>query len=46
MNIEFAYIAHKYTDFDIHKNDKNPNVKVSDCIRISKYKNIFARGYT
>ena len=34
MNIEFAYIAYKYTDFDIHKNDKNPNVKVSDCIRI------------
>ena len=27
-------------------NDKNPKFRVGDYIRISKYKNIFARGYT
>ena len=27
-------------------NDKNPNFKVGDHVRISKYKNIFAKGYT
>ena len=25
---------------------KNPKFKVGDCVRISKYKNIFAKGYT
>ena len=36
------------TYFDIEKeiNDKNPKFKVSDHIRISKYKNIFAKVYT
>ena len=27
-------------------NDKNPKFKVGDQVRISKYKNIFAKGYT
>ena len=27
-------------------NKKNPKYKVSDHVRISKYKNIFAKGYT
>ena len=27
-------------------NDKDPNFKVGDHVRISKYKNIFAKGYT
>ena len=27
-------------------NDKDPNFKVGDYVRISKYKNIFAKGYT
>ena len=27
-------------------NDKNPKFRVGDHIGISKYKNIFARGYT
>ena len=26
-------------------NDKNPNFKIGDFVRISKYKNIFAKGY-
>ena len=27
-------------------NDKDPKYKVGDRVRISKYKNIFAKGYT
>ena len=27
-------------------NDKGPKFKVGDHVRISKYKNIFAKGYT
>ena len=27
-------------------NDKDPKFKVSDHVRISKYKNIFTKGYT
>ena len=27
-------------------NEKDPKFKVCDCARISKYKNIFAKGYT
>ena len=30
-----------YIDFD-----KDPKFKISDHVRISKYKNIFAKGYT
>ena len=34
-----------YHDFKIEVNDKNPKFKVCDHVRISKYKNIFAKGY-
>ena len=29
-----------------HSNDEDPKFKVGDHVRISKYKNIFAKGYT
>ena len=32
-----------YVDFDIEKDDADPKFKVDDHIRISKYKNIFAK---
>ena len=35
-----------YIDFKKEVNDKGPKFKVDDHIRISKYKNIFAKGYT
>ena len=35
-----------YTDFEKEVNDKNPKFKVGDYVRISKYKNIFAKGYS
>ena len=34
-----------YIDFKKDVSDKNPKFKVSDHVRISKYKNIFAKGY-
>ena len=34
-----------YIDFKKQINDKNPKFKVGDHVRISKYKNIFSKGY-
>ena len=36
----------KYIDFKKEVNDKDQKFKVGDRVRISKYKNIFAKGYT
>ena len=35
-----------YINTDKDTNDKDPKFKVGDHVRISKYKNIFAKGYT
>ena len=35
-----------YIDFEKEDNDKDPKSKVVDHVRISKYKNIFAKGFT
>ena len=35
-----------YINTDKETNDKDPKFKVGDCVRTSKYKNIFAKGYT
>ena len=34
-----------YINFNKEVNDKDPKFKVGDHVRISKYKNIFAKGY-
>ena len=34
-----------YIDFKKEANDKDPEIKVGDHVRISKYKNILAKGY-
>ena len=34
-----------HIDFEKEVNDKDPKLKVGDHVRISKYKNIFAKGY-
>ena len=34
-----------YIDFKKEVNDKDPKFKIDDHVRISKYKNIFAKGY-
>ena len=35
-----------YIDFGNEVNDKDPKFKVGDYVRMSKYKNIFAKGNT
>ena len=35
-----------YIDSSKEINDKNPKLKIGDTVRISKYKNVFAKGYT
>ena len=35
-----------YININKEVNDKDPKFKVGDHVRISKYKNIFAKGYT
>ena len=35
-----------YIDFKKQVNDKDPKFKAADHVRISKYKNIFTKGYT
>ena len=35
-----------YTEYNEDSNEKDPKFKVEDYARISKYKNIFAKGYT
>ena len=34
-----------YAEYYEDSNEKNPKFKVGDRVRISKYKNIFAKGY-
>ena len=35
-----------FTEFNEESNEKDPKFKIGDHVRISKYKNIFAKGYT
>ena len=51
LNIIYIYIyihiyIYIYIDFKKEVNDKEPKFKVGDRVIISKYKNIFATGYT
>ena len=39
-------IDNAYIDSNKKVNDKDSKFKVGDHVRISKYKNIFAKGYT
>ena len=35
-----------YAEYNLGSNEKDPKFKVGDHMRISKYTNIFAKGYT
>ena len=35
-----------FAEYNEESNEKNPQFRVGDHVRISKYKNIFAKGYT
>ena len=34
-----------FTEYVEESNEKDPKFKVGDCVRISKYKNVFSKGY-
>ena len=34
-----------FAEYNEESNEKDPKLKVGDHVRISKYKNIFAKGY-
>ena len=34
-----------YAEYKVDSNDKDPKFKIDDHVRISNYKNIFAKGY-
>ena len=36
----------RYIDFEKEVNNKDPKLKIGDHVRVSKYKNIVAKGYT
>ena len=38
--------SNSYAEYNENSNEKDLNFKVGDHVRISKYKNIFAKGYT
>ena len=37
--------SNSYVEYNVDSNDKDPKFKIGDHVRISKYKNIFAKGY-
>ena len=41
----YMYMPSMYIDFNKGDNKKGPKFKVDNNVRISKYKNIFAKGY-
>ena len=44
--IKMKPIDDTYIDFGKEVNDNDPKFKVGDHMRVSEYKNIFAKGYT
>ena len=37
--------SNSYGEYNVDSNAKDPKFKIGDHVRISKYKNIFAKGY-
>ena len=44
--IPIDVISNSYAEYNEDSNINRPKFKVGDQVRISKYKNIFAKGYT
>ena len=38
--------SNSYAEYNVDSDEKDPKFKVGDHVRISKYKNIFAKRYT
>ena len=39
-------VDYSFAEYNEESNDKDPRFKVGDHVRISKFKNVFAKGYT
>ena len=44
--LRWNQIDDSYVEYNEDSNKEDPKFKVGDHVRISKYKNIFAKGYT
>ena len=38
--------SNSYVKYNVDSNNKDPKIKIGDHDRISKYENLFAKGYT
>ena len=43
---QLTFRSDSYAEYSEEFNEKEPKLKVGDRVRISKYKNIFAKGHT
>ena len=43
---DYSYAKYNENSMELHSNKKDAKFKVGDNVRISKYKNIFTKGYT
>ena len=41
-----SVVAEFFIEYNVNFDKKDPKFKVGDNVRMSKYKNIFAKGYT
>ena len=39
-------VGNSFAEYNQKSNEKDPKFKVGDHVRISKFKNVFAKGYT
>ena len=40
------FISNSYAEYNVESSNKDRKFKIGDHVRISKYKNTFAKGYT
>ena len=38
--------SNSYAEYNVDSNAKDPKFEIGNCVRISKYKNVFTKGYT
>ena len=41
-----VFISNSYAEYNVDSNFKDPKFNIGDNVRISKYQNIFAKGYS
>ena len=46
LNLILIFKSDSYVQYKVDSNEKDPKFKVGGHVRISKYKKIFAKGYS